>query len=438
MHRPIATVALAAVVVACGGSAPTAAVLPTNVPTGPSDVASSTPTLGDPRVVGWNADIDRLLEQLERMHPNFDEQVDAARLRNAANALRETVATATDDELLVGVMRLVAMVSAKGCDAHTGAFVWGGGSYAVRSLPVRLWLFGDEVRIVDAMAPYEALIGASIDAIDGVAIADVLARVDPIVPRDNSQTVRLLMPRFLLIPQVLRGLGIRGGTDVRLTTTTEEGEQLDTDVAPIAMPSYNSWAGAYGLHLPSDANVLYLSRIDDVLWWQELPDGTLLVQYNQVVANSLGDLQQAIDELEGHEIVLDLRHNFGGEVSSLDPMVSAIAQWLGRDDANHLTVATARNTFSAASLLVARLAELPNVDIAGEAMGGCPSGWGNSRDFNLSYSGIPISVATTFEVGASADDSRTTIEPDVPRELTFADWRARRDPILDEHFVVPN
>lgn len=38
------------------------------------------------------------------------------------------------------------------------------------------------------------------------------------------------------------------------------------------MADYNDWAGPYGLHLPADPDVLSLSRIDDDLWWELLPD----------------------------------------------------------------------------------------------------------------------------------------------------------------------
>ena len=62
------------------------------------------------------------------------------------------VPTLTDDELLVAVVGLAASVSRKGCDAHTGAYIWGGGSYPLQSLPLRLWLFGDDVYVVDALA----------------------------------------------------------------------------------------------------------------------------------------------------------------------------------------------------------------------------------------------------------------------------------------------
>src|SRR6185503_9929762 len=97
-----------------------------------------------------------------------------------------TIPDATDEELLDGVLRIVAMVSADGCDAHTGAFVWGTGTYPVESLPLRLWLFGDEVVVVAALPPFEALVGSRIDSIDGHPIADVVASVTPLIPKDNE------------------------------------------------------------------------------------------------------------------------------------------------------------------------------------------------------------------------------------------------------------
>ena len=45
------------------------------------------------------------------------------------------------------------MVSADGCDAHTGAYVWGNGTYPLDSMPLRLWLFDEGVYIVDALPP---------------------------------------------------------------------------------------------------------------------------------------------------------------------------------------------------------------------------------------------------------------------------------------------
>ena len=128
---------------------------------------------------------DRLLprpepfQQRAGLHPDLTHSTSRAALDRAVADLIATIPSATDDELMVGVLRIVAMVSAKGCDAHTGAFVWGTGTYPVESLPLRLWLFpselGSTLEIVDALPPYQDLIGSTIDRI-------VIARSSALMP----------------------------------------------------------------------------------------------------------------------------------------------------------------------------------------------------------------------------------------------------------------
>jgi hypothetical protein len=375
------------------------------------------------------------------IHKNLTHGTSRAALDAAVADLSARVGTATDDELLVGVLGIVAMVSAEGCDAHTGAYIWGSGTYPVDSLPFRLWLFpseidgeaGDEVVIVDALAPYEALIGARIDSLGGHPIADVLARIAPIVPRDNDQTIRLLTPRFLLIPQVLRGLGLTGSGPIRIGATTMEGTAASIDVEPVPMAAYNTWAGPYGLHLPADPTVLYLSRIEDLLWWQLLPDGeTLYVQDNRidpVPQAQLDDLKAALHQPSLARVVLDLRHNYGGELSALDPVVqlfedSAVAR------PDRLFVFTGRNTFSGGSLLVARLKHDTPAQIVGEPMGGCPTFFSDPSDLVLPNTGITVGVADDVAIGVDPNDPRQTIQPDVAAVLTREDWLAGKDPAL--------
>jgi C-terminal processing protease CtpA/Prc len=128
-------------------------------------------------------------------------------------------------------------------------------------------------------------------------------------------------------------------------------------------------------------------------------------------------------------VVLDLRHNYGGEVSEVDRMMGLFDD-PAVDRPGRLFVLTGRNTFSAASLLVARLDRDTDASIVGEPMGGCPTAYGNSRDLTLPFSGMVVSVATTLEVGVSANDARSTIEPDVPSLLTADDWAHGSDPTL--------
>ena len=374
---------------------------------------------------------------MDRLHPDLTHDVALEALSSAVDDLAAEVPNATDDEVMVGVLEIVAMVSAAGCDAHTGAFIWGTGTYPVDSLPFRLWLFEDEVVIVDALPPYADLIDSRIDTVNGRPMSEVLAALDPIIPRDNAQTVRLLTPRYLLIPQVLRGLGIAGDGPVALGLTLPTDDMDVRMIEPIPMAAYNAWAGPYGLRLPQDPDVLALSNIDDDLWWQVLFDSrTLYVQYNRAevqTAGVLDELGAALGDPAIERVVLDIRHNFGGELRALDPIVDLFADVAG-DLPGQLFVITGRNTFSAGSILAARLDATSDATFVGEATGGCPTLFGDSTDFDLPFSGITVSVATELSVGVDPDDPRDVIEPDLPQPLTREDWRSGFDPALS--FIV--
>ena len=443
--RLIVAVLIVALASATCQPAPTAPTLPP----GPSaagtattpiaSIAGPSPVATVDRVTGWRSDLDLLVPGMDRLHPDLDHDVTLEALNAVVDELAAEVPNATDDEVMVGVLGIVARVSAGGCDGHTGAFIWGTGTYPVDSLPFRLWLFEDEVVIVDALPPYEDLIGTRIDTVEGRPIGEVLAALNPLIPRDNAQTVRLLTPRYLLIPQVLRGLGIAGDGPVALGLSLSTSVEDVRPIEPVPMAEYNAWVGPYGLHLPGDPDVLSLSNIDDDLWWQVLPDTrTLYVQYNRVefqTTDVLDELGAALGDPAIERVVLDVRHNFGGEVRALDAIVELFTN-VARDLPGQLFVIMGRNTFSAGSLLVARLDAGTDATFVGEATGGCPTLFGDTTDLELPFSGIAVSVATELSVGVDPDDPRDTIEPDQIAPLTRDAWRDGIDRALELIFVV--
>jgi hypothetical protein len=232
---------------------------------------------------------------------------------------------------------------------------------------------------------------------------------------------------------VLRGLHVADDGPVTLGLTTPDGLSRTVDVQPIPMAGYNAWAGPYGLHLPADPEVLYLSRIDDALWRTRLSDpGTLFVQWNRVdhlPVGTVSDLRKELHKPDVTRVVLDMRHNYGGEVSAAEAMLELFTD-PAIDQPGRLFVITGRNTFSAASLFLAWLERDTDAVIVGEPMGGCPTAYGNSRDMTLAFSGIVVSVATMLEIGVSADDTRPTIEPEISSPLTADDWANGSDPAL--------
>jgi hypothetical protein len=444
MRRPAALVLVALFLglVACAPSATgtpgvAAATATIAAPSGtaarsPTSVASPSPD----RVAGWRADLERLLPAMEAVHPDLYHDVPKAELVGLVDDLKGKLATATDDELMVGVTRIVARVSAKGRDSHTGLFPWNPSStFTLHSLPLRLWVFPDGVHVIAALAPHTDLVGVRLDTIAGRPVAEVIRAIDPLIPRDNDATVRLLTPRFLLIPEVLHGLGLVDAVGpLELGVTDAAGVARTVTVDPIPMTDYNAWAGGYGLFLPADPKVLYLSRMDEPLWWTRLADGTLFVQYNRVEFLEpalLRDLVGAATAANVKRVVVDIRHNYGGEVRDLTPVVDALDE-PKVDQPGRLFLITGRNTYSAACLFAAELQARTGVTIVGEPMGGSPNLWGDPDDISLAWSGLTVGVSTMFELATTADDVRLTIDPELAVPLTYADWAAGRDAALEK------
>jgi hypothetical protein len=291
------------------------------------------------------------------------------------------------------------------------------------------------------MPPYEALVGSQITALAGHSIADVLAAVEPLVPRDNDSTVTLVTPRLLLIPEVLDGLGLLAdpGAAVDVETTRAGEPPTNPPVSAVGIATYNAWAGAYGLDLPPDPAVTWRSRSTETLWFRDLDAATVYIQYNRVQPVDSATLQALFERLAQpglRRVVVDIRNNYGGEMRDLDAVL-ALFRTPGLAASVQVSLLTGRNTFSAGSLFAARLQVLRPVTILGEPAGGGPSFWDNPRPFTLPFSGIVVECSTGFDIGVSADDQRLEIAPDRPVALTAADYFAGRDPVLETAVAVP-
>ena len=393
-------------------------------------ISTSTPSRADARTGGWLADIAALKEGIENTHPDPWHGLSEKRFDSSLEKLRSEVATGSNDELMVGIVEAVASLSAKGRDAHTGAFVWGTGDYPTHSLPLRLWFFADGLFVVDALPPYRSLVGTRVTSLAGHPIVSVVHHIAPLVSHDNATTIELVTPRFLLIPEILHGLGLlKDARRVEVGIVDAEGHERSVRMTPVGMSDYNEWATPYGLNLPPHGGAAYLEDQDRPLFVRHLEGNVLDVRYNRVEFledDTIASLRRAIDR--SRAVVIDLRHNFGGETHAFEPVLAAVVRAIGDKP---LYVLIGRNTFSAATLFAARLEQRTNAVFVGEPTGGGPNFYADTEDFDLEYSGITITVATTYQTSTGRKDHRLTISPDIPVDLTSKDYFAGRDPILE-------
>ena len=157
------SVALAAVILlaGCGSVAPPSPSRATPSPSigapsssrPPSSFAPSpSPSLALDRVAGWTADIDALLDARDHVHPDGWHGMKRADWIAAADAVEAKLATLTDDQALVELVRLAAMPSWNGRDGHSGIFPFIPGS-GTHAYPLRFWRFPEGLVITAARAP---------------------------------------------------------------------------------------------------------------------------------------------------------------------------------------------------------------------------------------------------------------------------------------------
>ena len=383
----------------------------------------------------WTEDVRYLVDQMETLHPDLDHGVPLDVLHHRADALVASLSTLSDDEVLVGVMSLVALISSRGADGHMG--VWPPDNpEEVRRFPIRVWEFPDGLFVTDARKPNDGLVGSKIVSIDGRSVSDVFARLDPVVPRDNASNLRAARSVFLTSGEVLAGLGIANdASTMELEVERPSGVRRTVAIRAVDAQTYADWVGGWELLLPGRPGLLFLQDPATASWVRYLPEArTLYVQYNVVedASSEVVDAMQAA--MRGHRVervVLDLRNNGGGEAGGYRSLLRFLAG-SRIDRPGRLVVLIGRLTFSAGTSLTVLLEDrAAQAVFVGEASGGAPNFWADPDTVTLPNSGLSALIATRYIGIGGPDDLRTSVAPDIEVPFTSADYFAGRDPVLE-------
>ena len=377
------------------------------------------------------ADLDRLLELLEAIHPEPFHGVDREEWVARLEEIKDLMPSWTPEGTMVAVMELVARLSRQGQDGHQLAFPPAGGPM----LPMRVFEFSDGLFITDAID--EELIGARITSLADRPIDELLDLLEPLVPRDSPATVPGFRPFYLLRADVLQGLGLIDDDATVPIGFELDGETIQTSLGTVPFAEFQEWAGPLGIiHLP-ERDGLRFTAAEPLFRIEQLGDGALYVRLTRVQAvptTQVAELSAAIGSPEVTRVVFDLRHNPGGNNTTY-PYLLAILN----DIEQPLWVLTDRRTFSAASNLATELEQSTDARFAGEGMGGGLNFWDDVDFFELENLPIPLSVgiSTIYHQKSFAEDPRLTIEPDLAVTYTSADYFNGIDATLEAVLSAP-
>ncbi len=390
------------------------------------------------RLEGWSSDLNYFLDLMERRHPNPFHTVDKKDWHAAANALRQRLPKLTDLEVVGGFMRLASMIG----DGHTTVYPPFDGPLAFHMTPVWPYAFGDDWRIISAAPDFADLVGARIVAVEGVPMAEAAERLAAHLPSDNTMTHKWIVNVALQFAEVSQGVfGASDSCCLNVEVLLESGERRTVQL-PGGEIDRNPMAAWAPLHWPSvqpEVSPLWLKNVDAKHWYEKFDDvGMIYAQINQVrddETRSLEEfgreLRQVLSEGDYRHLVIDLRHNNGGNGYLNWPFVRELVRTEALDHPDGLFVITGRRTFSAAMLLSSMIEFHTDALFVGEPTGSRPQFYGEDTEFQLPYSKLAGSISSRwFQNRFISDDERPWIAPDIVAELTFDDLRAGRDPAM--------
>jgi hypothetical protein len=383
------------------------------------------------------ADARVLHRELAAHHPDLYRNLSRTRFRSEVTRLATRAPQLSQNELLVGLMRLAALPGAR--NGHTGIFPFDPAHREpMHALPIRLYHFADGVFVVDDAADGR-LTGLRVLAIGGAPTRQVLGLVRPLVPRDNESTLRGLAPHYAITVEVLDGLGIVEGTGpVEVTLARTDGEQVTETLTPVPAAEYTTTFadplhGHYPALLPHASRPLYLAQMGRELWLRRLGGGkAVYVGYNTAVAQTAAvaaRLEKLTRQRSIRRVIVDVRLNGGGNNTAYLPLLEVLV----RPQVNRrgkLYVLAGRATFSAAGNFVADVDSLTRALVVGEPTGGGVNQYGDATTFALPSTGLNVYVATQYVVRGTPKDRRLAVAPDIRVDLTSTDYFAGRDPAL--------
>ena len=404
------------------------------------------------REVAWQQDIETLRTRFLAFDRTFSADEREAYLGRLAT-VEANLANSNDAEITLALAQAIALAG----NAHTRLYLLRKRSVLDR-LPLRLWLFGDELRVVSARSDYAGLLGCRVDAIGGTSSMDA-HRIAASAFAGNESWARYKTVYYLTSATALTGLGIApaegpvafalsdcasvGVTPVERLEPVPSDEETEAwrDLSPLATvePGWSqvlSGRSPMALHLQNPDRHYSFARIES--------ENLFYIQINRaepMEAETIEDFSaRVLAEYRrdpGRALIIDLRFNTGGNGSVLEDLM----QELERESRGHSRfVVTGRATFSAGIMLAARWQKAGEVTIVGEPVGDAIDYWAEGGNIILPNSRITAHFANGAHSYSPAgcpenayclDLDIPDLDPDWPVETTWSQYLAGQDPALE-------
>jgi len=389
----------------------------------------------------WKEDLQFIATQMPIQHVNLFHSITKDEFTNEISLLDSKIADLSDNEIKVGFMKIVALISSNGRDGHTSIDPFQP-AMGFRVFPLALFHFTDGIFIVDAKNIPNNHIGSKIVQIGQLPIDQLIDLLRAYIPKDNEYSFLNTVPVAIMIPEALQALGVIDDINTaEIVVESQSGGLSTLTVTAVNPEQYVSFfPDVQFTSLPQQSEPLYLSNLKDSFWKTYLQDSnTLYFKYTKILSvdNSgktltefSNEIKDFIEMTDVKKLVIDVRLNEGGDNTTYAPLL----EMLKNSRLNHrdsLFVIIGKGVFSAASNFTMAMENETNATFIGEPTGGSPNHYGDGLPMLLPNSKIVVNLSSRYNQDAASDGSRLFKAPDILVELESKDYFSGIDPVMD-------
>ena len=379
----------------------------------------------------WRADIQYLIEQLPKRHPNLYHKISKDKLYREFAALDARLESLAQYEIPIALAKIVAQIG----DMHT----------SVRQepkfySPLEYYVFGDDLYIIGADSQYVELAGVRVTQIGNTPVNDALDSLLTVYPVENLYGGKSNVAALAIRTELFSAMRIIDDPrKVPLTYETPAGVKSIIVVSTTERPNIDLFVRA-NRNSQNDTPFWMDSRNSNY-WFEYIAEtSTLYAQFNFVRNNEEGEsvadfferLYQWAKTNDFDRFVLDLRKNGGGGDQLFQSSIKRLVSEPLNRPGKFFTI-IGRDVASAAQHLVNDLEYLTNTIFVGEPTGQNVQFYSDSRYFLLPESGLGVRTCLGWMQNSvpSPFEKRDALYPIIAAEPTIESYSDNIDPSLE-------
>lgn len=408
----------------------------------------------------WRRDLDAIVSDVLAIHPDPFGKTGELTWRRQAEELKESIPRLAEPQRVVRLMQLIALLG----DGHTSIELEDE-KYALW-YPLRIHEFTDGYFVTSAHRSVAELAGAQVLELAGRPATEVIDSARSVFGADNAfdRKQRLYAVSNAYLMQGLGHADSRGRLAAKFRLKNGRIVERELSPKPTDAGFYPPGVPAFEWIFPPEVYGMPFDSADDwIAAYRDVPSAAFqeidttrppflqqrslytrrampeqdayYIQINQTddggMVGFMGESLQEVDRLKPKRLIVDMRFNFGGDGSTVRPMIHHFIRRENDPPWQELYLVTGRKSFSAALAAIDAFIDHTDATLIGEPAGAPLNFFGDTVARPYPALGLSLEVSALKHQLGDYDDLRAFVPVDVPAPMSFADYVAGRDPAID-------